>query len=94
MIPPCKSSLRLHILRTNFVASIWKNTHRATINTPHVTEHGWNADGTIEWIQEAFPENITEFLMDEDTEESDDVLSEEDVESDMEYDVESEEDWV
>ena len=32
--------------------------------------------------------------MDEDTEESDDVLSEEDVESDMEYDVESEEDWV
>ena len=94
MIPPCKSSLRLHILRTNCVASIWKNTHRATINIPDVTEHGWNDDGTIEWIQEAFPENITEFLMDEDTEEGNDVLSEEDMESDVESDVESEEEWV
>ena len=45
-------------------------------------------------IQEAFLKNITEFLMDEDTEESDDVLSEEDVESNVDSDVESEEEWV
>ena len=32
--------------------------------------------------------------MDEDTEESDDVLSEEDVESNVDSDVESEEEWV
>ena len=94
LIPPCKSSLRFQILWTNFVTSIWKNTHCATINTPDVTEHGWNADGTIELIQEAFLKNITEFLMDEDTEESDDVLSEEDVESNVDSDVESEEEWV
>ena len=76
-------------MRTNFVASIWKNTHCAIINTPDVTEHGWNADGTTKLIQEAFPENITEFLMDEDIEESDDVLSE-DVESDVESEDKSE----
>ena len=93
MIPPCKSSLRLHILRTNFVASIWKNTHCETINTPDVTEHGWNADGTIEQIQEAFPENNIEFLMDEGTEESDGVLSE-DVESDVESDAKNDEERV
>ena len=86
--------VKLHFLRTNCVASIWKDTHRANFNIPDVTEHGWNDDGTIEWIQEAFPENITEFLMDEDTEEGNDVLSEEDVESDVESNVESEEEWV
>ena len=94
LIPPYKSSLRLHILRMNFLASIWKNTDRATINTPDVTECSWNADVTIESIQEDFPENITEFLVDEDIEQSEDVLSEEDVESDMGSDVENEEEWV
>ena len=94
LIPPCKSSLRFHILRINFVASIWKNTDRATINTPDVTECSWNADGTIESIQEAFPENIIEFLVDEDIEQRDDVLSDEDVESNVESDVENEEEWV
>ena len=78
----------------NFLASIWKNTYRATINTPDVTECSWNADVTIESIQEAFPENITEFLVDEDIEQSEDVLSEEDVESDMGSDIENEEEWV
>ena len=42
------------------------------------------------WNYRINPGNITEFLMDEDTEESDDVLSEEDVESDVDSDVESE----
>ena len=40
--PPCKLSLRIHILRANFVASICK------INNPDVTEGSWNADETIE----------------------------------------------
>ena len=94
LIPPCKSSLRLHILRKNVVASIWKNTHRATINTPDATEGSWNADGIIEWIQEAFPKNITEFFIDDDIEQREDVLSEEDVENDVESDVENEKGWV
>ena len=94
LFPTCKSSLRLHILRTSFVASIWKNTQRATIITPDVQEYGRDAGGTIEWIQEAFPENITDFLMDEDTKGSGDVLNEEDVESDEGSDVKSEEEWV
>ena len=63
-LPPCKSVLKLHILRANAVAKIWKCTDAPIINVPDLKDHGWNSDGEIQWLDDAFPDDINEMLFD------------------------------
>ena len=63
-LPPCKSVLKLHILRANAVAKIWKCTNAPIINVPDLKDHGWNSDGEIQWLDDAFPDDINEMLFD------------------------------
>ena len=60
-------------------------------------EHGWNADGSIMWIRETYPEDVSELLInDGDNSESEsgsaiDIDDESDIISDCESDTSSEE---
>ena len=60
-------------------------------------EHGWNYDGSIMWITETYPEDVSELLInDEDDYESEnelaiDIDDESDIISDCESDTSSEE---
>jgi len=74
--------------RACFVAALWKNTTYAQIEIPSITNHGWVADGSIDWIENPFPDDITELLLNED--ESDDEVNH--VESDIESEDESDSD--
>jgi hypothetical protein len=66
LLPPCQTSLRLHILRSNFVSGMWKRTLNPVVILPNIAENGWNDFGEIEWISgETFPENVSEMLLDE-----------------------------
>ena len=63
-LPPCESVLRLHCGRANFLAVIWK---RATLNCPDIPDiiyHGWNEDRCIVWVNEIFPDEDEEILVD------------------------------
>ena len=60
VLPPCQSSLFLHIERANYVAAMWKHTNQAMLELPEISNHRWNIDGSINWIIDAFPEDITE----------------------------------
>ena len=59
-IPPCYTSLALHMHWANYVAGVWKRTDNPYLTLPDITEHGWNFD--------PFLKNIADLLMD-DTEE-------------------------
>ena len=63
LIPPCQSTLMLHLRRSNYVASIWKKSLLARFDLPDVHNHGWNQDYTIKWIEKTFPDNINELLL-------------------------------
>jgi len=50
MLPPCQASLRLHTMRSNYVAYIWKNAHVPYPKIPPPTNSGWvtSADAGID----------------------------------------------
>jgi len=85
ILHPCKSSLYLHIERSNFVAKIWKSASINVVNPPNIAYHGWNEKAEIQWIDEPFPSEITELLI------QDECDSEEEYGSDVESNVDSDE---
>ena len=60
-LPPCNSVLRLHILRSNMVAALWKRSMIANIEMPDITQHGWDVNGNINWVEEVFPRMLKIF---------------------------------
>ena len=87
VLPPCQSSLLLHMDRANYVAAMWKRTMHATMDSPEITNHGWNIDGSINWVVDTFPENIIDMILDyqeENNDDSDIETYESDTDSDLE----------
>ena len=66
--------------RANYVAALWKHSMHASVDHPDIWHHGWNADGTINWVKEVFPDDIIEIIVDNG--DSDDEIYESDNESD------------
>ena len=46
-LPSCSPNLRLHILRSNMVASLWKRSTTASFIMPDISQHGWDLDRNI-----------------------------------------------
>ena len=65
LLPPCWDSLKLHISRANYVARRYRLSEQAVIEEPSKELHGWLEDGQIDWVKQAFPEDI-ELLLVED----------------------------
>ena len=67
-LPPCQSSLQLHITRSNYQASIWRRAidPRPEIPSPH--GHGWVVDNTTKAVEFVWlgskpaPEEVLELL--------------------------------
>ena len=66
LLPLCHSVFILHVRRALFVANMWRSTPTAWLELPEITDFGWEADGTPEWIEEAFPDDIYELIQTED----------------------------
>ena len=62
-MPPCFSSLFLHLQRANYVPRIWKLILYASLSLPGNTDQGWDEDGRIKSIQQPLVDDITELLM-------------------------------
>ena len=73
VMPPCKSVLRLHTQRANYVAKIWKSSMENELNCPDITRHGWNEGGSIKWVESVFPKDIEEILLNDNYEEDFDM---------------------
>ena len=85
-LPPCQSSLLLHMERANFVAAMWKLSIHAHVECPEIAHHGWNTDGSIRWVEETFPDDIVELILDEDSDGETDQIYESDSNSDNDDD--------
>ena len=59
----------------------------AQLDYPCITDNGWDFDGTINWLDEQFPEDVENILLDEELHEmTDDYRSEvESEDSDEDY---------
>jgi len=69
-LPPCKAVLKLHVLRSLYIAALWK---RSIVNKPvlpDMNEFGWNQDGTIMWVEEIYPLSIIDIFFNNDYDDS------------------------
>ena len=62
-LPPCRSVLLLHSKRPNYVASVWKRSLEANFELPNISDHGWDKDANVYWIEELFPKDTEEILI-------------------------------
>ena len=69
LLRPCQSTLYLHILRSNYVARIWKCSLLNVVKYPSIMEYGWMENGEIVWVDAAFTDDIMDILVDEDFDE-------------------------
>ena len=79
-MPARFSSLFLHLLL--------QLTLCVSLSLPDITDHGWDEDGRIKWIQQSFPDDIPELLMFDNDTDDDSENTFEDYGSDIENDSE------
>ena len=48
-LPPCQSSLRLHVSRANYLAAMWRRATEACPDIPLPHGHGWSVNFPIIW---------------------------------------------
>ena len=65
LLPPCRSVLYLHMLQANYVAKIWRSALISMIDYANIVENGWMENGEIVWVDDIFPNDIEEILIDE-----------------------------
>ena len=96
LLPPRRSVFQLHARRAIFVANMWRSTPTAWLILPNFTRFGWDADGFPIWINEAYPDDVSELLLTEnlDIEDDDDLDLDENIDdsSDKKEEKEEEED--
>ena len=65
LLPSRQTSLELHSRRASFVARMWRNASNLILSLDHPSNGGWLADMTINWTEEAYPEEIPELLIED-----------------------------
>ena len=69
LLPPCQSTLYLLILHYTYVARTWKCSLTNIVEYPGIMENGWMENDEIFWVDDAFPDNIMNILVNKDFEE-------------------------
>ena len=59
----------MHILHSNYVAKIWKCFLLKYVKCSSIMKNYWMENGEIIEVDDAFPDNIMEILVDEDFDE-------------------------
>ena len=89
MLPPCQKNLRHHIIRSNYVAYMFRHANNLHLNLEASSLHGWSGT-SITWTEEHFPSDIHTVLLSaneqEDEEDQFDDLDDcDDCDVDIEY---------
>ena len=87
LLPLYQSTLKLHASRANVVAKLWKSADETNVDIPDAALQGLEGCGRslqIHWLDNAFPENVIDILMDPDFDSIDDDIHGTDEESDRE----------
>ena len=66
--PPCKQVCDYHCKRANAVTYIWEQSLSATIRYPIIEENGWDPDGNIHLVDDYFPCDVEDILLNDDVE--------------------------
>ena len=63
-LPPCQSTLKLHIFHANRVAYLMKRSSVAQVEEPPLSDCGWDHEERIIWTEKTYPSAVEELLVD------------------------------
>jgi hypothetical protein len=92
LLPPCETNLKLHIIRANYVASIFRKANHLIIDLDEPTNHGWDERWEVIWSSVCFPDDVSELLIGQEVEDELDFVQNSDLEDDFDDVMEEEED--
>ena len=84
-------SLRLHIIRSNYIARIWRQASTNMMELQSPQNHGWDENFELRWPEVIVPEDILtgiDFESESNEESDDDTDSEDEIEEIEEIDEE------
>ena len=78
LLPPCKGSLHMHILRCNYQAHVWSMSAVAFPDIPSPEGRGWTKDDCgqlqIDWVKgDILPQELVDIMPDEELEVEDEL---------------------
>ena len=73
LLPPCKTNLKLHIIRANYVASIFRKANHLILDLDEPTNHGWDERWEVIWSSVCFPYDVSELLIGQEVEDEDEL---------------------
>ena len=83
-MPPCETNLKLHIMRANYAASIFRNANRLILNLEEPINHGWDERGRVMWSSICYPDDLSQLLINyEEDAENTDIVQNSDSEDDF-----------
>ena len=93
LLPPCQANLKLHTMRANYVASIFRKADRLFLNLEEPMNHGWDERGRVIWSSVCYPDDVSELLITcEEHEENEDFSETSDLEEDFDDAMEADDD--
>ena len=80
LLPLCSSSLMKHTARVHYVAKIWRQANIPLQTIGSYVGNGWLPDGSIDWIDRAYPANVESLLLENTSSEpADDIALDDEV---------------
>lgn len=64
LLPPCRDNLHFHVMRSNYVAYIFRKADKLLVDIDDPTKHGWNEQMKVVWSSVYYPPDVSEFLFD------------------------------
>ena len=66
----CKNVLRLHVLRSLYIAALWIRVTISKLDIPDILALSWNEDGSIAWVDDIYLDDTLKILFEENFEET------------------------
>ena len=63
-LPPCRNVLQIRSERATFFAKVWRSSLANKIDEENFANQGWDEYGNIQWIDQAFPDDISGIFFD------------------------------
>ena len=87
VLPPYKNNLKYHIIRSNYVAYIFRHANQLVLDIEKAENHGWDEEGKVCWSNECYPEEVSDFLLEKEHGGEDSLSDNNDSESYFEDDI-------
>ena len=89
VLPLCKNNLKYYLIRSNYVAYIFRYANQLVLDIERAENHGGDEEGKVCWSDECYPDEVSDFLFEKEHGGEDSLSDNDDSESYFEDDIDN-----